>query len=77
MMPANQHLCPVCSLERIPVWRAMCKECFTIVPWELRADMLAAYRGRALRRVDFEEKVIEARQWYMRVQAHAKEGKEQ
>lgn len=74
MIPANEHHCPVCGGATIPIWRAMCKGCFSLVPWKLRADLLHAYRNRVLDHRGYQELLIEARHWFVDQNAFLGEG---
>jgi hypothetical protein len=76
VIPANEHPCPSCVKNVIPVWRALCPNCFDIVPWKLRAGFLHAYRERVLRNRQYQELLIEVRQWFLDVQKLDKERKQ-
>lgn len=76
MMSANGHACPGCGWEPIPVWRALCPHCFNIVPWKLRAEFMHAYRRRVLHYRDYQEVLIEVRQWVLAVKTHDQEEEE-
>lgn len=59
------HECPMCARERVPVWRALCRNCYPILPWELRLAFQKAYRRRVFDRVEWDEMKIRGRLWYM------------
>ena len=65
VMPANQHQCPMCTWVWVPVWRAMCGRCFSILPWKFRIEYMHAYRVRVFHPVEWQEKQIEGRQWFL------------
>lgn len=65
VMPANEHDCPMCGRERVPIWRALCRNCFSITPWKFRAQFMHAYRVRIVDPVAWQEALIEGRQWYL------------
>lgn len=64
-MPANRHMCPMCWRATIPIWRALCSTCHSIVPWKFRIEFISAYRQRVVAPVAWQEKCIGARQWYL------------
>lgn len=56
--------CPICHNVPVPQYRTMCPRCFDRVPWKMRADLMHAYRIRALNPTPYYEKLVEVRQWY-------------
>jgi hypothetical protein len=76
VIPANEHHCPVCGNEIIPIWRAMCGTCFFFVPWKLRAEFMHAYRGRVLDNRHYQEVLIEVRQLWLIADKARREAKE-
>lgn len=65
MIPANEHHCPVCGYGIIPIWRALCVNCFNASPWKLRADYMQAYRKRVYRNAEWQELLAAIRLWYL------------
>jgi hypothetical protein len=76
MTPANYHVCPGCTFETIPTYRALCRECFDTTPWRMRSDFMHAYRRRVLHQTAYQECLIDVRQWQIRLKAHAENGAE-
>jgi hypothetical protein len=64
-MPANRHMCPMCWRVQIPIWRALCSSCHSMVPWGFRMAFVTAYRRRVVDPVGWQEKCIQVRQWYL------------
>lgn len=64
-MPSNEHDCPMCGRERVPIWRALCGPCFSILPWKFRAEYMHAYRCRIVDPIAWQEIVIYGRQWFI------------
>lgn len=62
---SDWHECPMCGGEEVPVWRALCRNCFPVVPWELRIAFMRAYRRRVFEQVLWQEMKIRGRQWWM------------
>lgn len=64
-MPAADvtHCCLVCRTALIPVFRAFCGRCFRIVPWDLRAEVMQAWRMRVRNQAAFQDKLIELKIW--------------
>lgn len=62
---SDWHDCPMCGLEEVPVWRAMCGKCFPSLPWELRIAFQRAYRRRVFDQLGWQEMKIRGRQWWM------------
>lgn len=60
----TSRVCPLCVARTVPVYRAICADCFDLVPWKLRAELLYSYRIRVVKPVLYAEKLIEVRQWY-------------
>lgn len=65
MISANVHDCPLCRRKNVPIWRALCRDCHSLVPYKFRADLLYAYRCRVTDPVRWQERLIEGRQWYL------------
>lgn len=59
-----RRVCPLCVARPVPVYRAICPDCFDMLPWKLRADLLNSYRVRVINPVLYQETLIEVRQWY-------------
>jgi hypothetical protein len=55
----------MCLLEEVPVWRALCRDCFPKVPWDLRIEFMRAYRRRAFEPVMWQETMARGRDWFM------------
>ncbi len=65
-MPANAtHRCLCCQVQTIPTYRALCPDCFDIVPWRLRANVIRDHGGRLKNKTGFEETLIRLRQWHI------------
>lgn len=64
MSERSLHLCPLCTIRHIPVWRSMCGACFNIVPWKLRADLMHAYRDRVMQQAHYQEVLALTKQWW-------------
>ncbi len=56
--------CPMCNSNDIPVYRALCRHCFDVMPWRTRADFLAAWRLRAAMPMLYQEQYVRTKQIY-------------
>ena len=65
MIPANEHVCPMCQRIVVPIWRALCGRCYSITPKKFRDDFSYAYRARVVNPTRWMEKLIEGRQWFI------------
>lgn len=63
--PANVHDCPMCGRVKVPIWRALCNQCYSITPSKFRFEYSHAYRCRVVNPVAWQEQLIEGRQWYV------------
>lgn len=70
------HLCLACEVGVIATYRAFCQRCFGQIPWELRADIMDAYRKRVTARALFEEKLV-ALKTYLQEHRNARAGEQQ
>lgn len=59
------HECPMCGLEAVPVWRALCRHCYPVVPWELRLSFTRAYRRRVFEQANWQEVMVRGREWWV------------
>jgi hypothetical protein len=55
----------MCAGLEVPVWRALCRHCYPVVPWDLRIEFMRAYRRRIFDPVVWQETKIRGRQWYL------------
>ncbi len=65
MKDKSGRVCPLCSLEKIPLYRAMCGHCFDRVPWNSRAEFLRAWRLRVMYPLSYQEQLIELKMWFI------------
>ncbi len=56
--------CPMCHKHLKPVYRALCNECFDVIPWRTRSDYLLAWRMRASNPLHFQEQYVRTKQIY-------------
>lgn len=61
----SSRLCPLCLIEHIPTYRAMCRFCFDMVPWKNRAELLHRWRRRIIDPAGYQEELAETRKWYI------------
>lgn len=65
VMPTNVHDCPMCAMQGVPVWRAVCGKCYSLLPAKVRSDYSRAYRSRVLDPASWQEMRITWRRWYL------------
>ena len=70
MNAADFHECRVCYQHSVPIWRAMCPRCFSLMPKSSRDTYAKAYRARVVEPREWQEMHIHWRQWFLENNTH-------